>query len=225
VLAVAADIRQREECDRLVRLAARFSTVDILVNNAGLTFTYIVPDRCTRPKQPAFWEIADDVVATVIATNYLAADQMARRVAPAMAAAGWGRIINVTTKLGTMNRAGSSPYGPSKAALEMASEIWAKDMAGTGVTVNVLNPGTGANTEGLAAEMREASRLGRSPRLIEPEEMVPPLLWLISPQADGVNGYRFDASHWDTSVPPDEAARRNGRPAGFVLHEATTLTC
>ena len=46
--------------------------------------------------------------------------------APLMLERGWGRIVNVTTKLDTMNRAGSVPYGPSKAALEMASEIWAK---------------------------------------------------------------------------------------------------
>lgn len=56
------------------------------------------------------------------------------------------------------------------------------------------------------------------PRLVEPDEMVQPLLYVVSPAADAVNGYRFDALTWDASVPPAEAARRNGRPAGFILH-------
>jgi NAD(P)-dependent dehydrogenase (short-subunit alcohol dehydrogenase family) len=53
----------------------------------------------------------------------------------------WGRIINITTSLGTMIREGSPTYGPSKAALEAFSAIMAKDLVGTGVTVNVLVPG------------------------------------------------------------------------------------
>ena len=62
------------------------------------------------------------------------------------------------------------------------------------------------------------SREGRAPRLVEPEEMGPPLLWVVSPAADGVNGYRFDANLWDPALSPAEAARRAGRPAGFEMH-------
>src|SRR6266853_1099803 len=127
-------------------------------------------------------------------------------------------IVNVTTKLDTMNRVGTHPYGASKAALEMASEVWAKDVEGTGLTINIVNPGAGANTPGMADEMRAMSREGRAPRLVEPEEMVPPLLYVVSREADRVNGYRFDANLWDPSLPAAEAARRAGRPAGFVLH-------
>src|SRR5258708_24594327 len=93
---------------------------------------------------------------------------------------GWGRIVNVTTKLDTMNRIGTHPYGASKAGLEMATEVWAKDAAGTGMTVNIVNPGAGANTPGMAEEARAASAAGRTPRLVEPEEMVPPMLFLPS---------------------------------------------
>jgi NAD(P)-dependent dehydrogenase (short-subunit alcohol dehydrogenase family) len=53
----------------------------------------------------------------------------------------WGRIVNVTTSLGTMIREGSPTYGPSKAALEAFSAIMAKDLTGTGVPVNLLVPG------------------------------------------------------------------------------------
>jgi NAD(P)-dependent dehydrogenase (short-subunit alcohol dehydrogenase family) len=215
----AADIRMPAECDRLVAACVdRFGPVDILVNNAGLTFTYIAPDRFRRATPRKFWEVSDEVIQNVMDTNYVAADQMTRRVAPGMVARGWGRIVNVTTKLSTMNMIGAMPYGASKAALEMATEVWAKELAGTGVTANIVNPGAGANTPGMAQEMRDRSRAGTASRLVEPEEMVPPLLFVASRAADKVNGYRFDANAWDASLPPGEAARANGRPAGFALH-------
>lgn len=214
-----ADIRSPAACDKVVNEAlTTFGRIDILVNNAGLTFTYIDPERFRREKPRKFWEIRDEVIQNVMDTNYVAADQMARRVAPHMVQQGWGRVINVTTKLDTMNREGSMPYGSSKAALEMATEIWAKEAAGSGMTVNIVNPGAGANTPGMNQELRDWSRDGKVPRLVEPDEMVPPLLYVVSAAADKVNGYRFDAMTWDVSLPPAEAARLNGRPAGFVLH-------
>jgi 3-oxoacyl-[acyl-carrier protein] reductase len=219
VHALVADLRHAEECDRVVTAAQdRLGGVDILVNNAGLTFTYIDPARYRRSTMQHFWEVGDDIIENVIATNYLAGDRLARRVARGMVERGWGRIVNVTTKLDTMNRAGTHPYGASKAALEMATEAWAKEAEGTGLTINIVNPGAGANTPGMAAEMREMSRDGRAARLVEPDEMVPPLLYVVSRDADKVNGYRFDANLWDASLAPAEAARRADRPAGFAMH-------
>jgi NAD(P)-dependent dehydrogenase (short-subunit alcohol dehydrogenase family) len=219
LLPLVADLRKPADCDGVIAVALkRFGTLHMLINSAGLTFTYIWPDLYRRPVKPKFWELTDEIVQNVMDTNYVAADQMARRAAPLLVKAGWGRIVNVTTKLDTMNRPTSGPYGASKAALEMATEIWAQELAGTGVTVNILNPGAGAHTPGMASEASEASRAGRLPRFVEPDEMVPPLLWLVSAAADAVNGYRFDALNWDTSLPPAEAARRIVRKAGFELH-------
>jgi 3-oxoacyl-[acyl-carrier protein] reductase len=219
ILSLVADLRRPADCDRVVAMAlSRFGGVHILVNNAGLTFTTIDPARFRRAEPQKFWQVSDDIVRAVIETNYLAADQMARRVAPAMVKEGWGRIVNVTTKLDTMNRPHTSPYGASKAALEMATEVWAKEVEGTGLTINIVNPGAGANTPGMAEEMRTMSREGRTPRLVEPDEMVPPLVYVVSREADHINGFRFDANLWDPSLPPAEAARRAGRPAGFEMH-------
>jgi len=216
---LVADLREAGECDRVVAAARdRFGRVDILVNCAGLTFTYIDPPRFRRPTIQRFYEVGDEIIDNVVAVNLIAADRLSRRVAPAMVAAGWGRIVNVTTKLDTMNREGTHPYGATKAALEMATEVWAKDVEGTGLTINIVNPGAGANTPGMAEEMREMSRDGRAARLVEPDEMVPPLLYVVSREADRVNGYRFDANAWDPALPPAEAASRAGRPAGFILH-------
>jgi short-subunit dehydrogenase len=137
---------------------------------------------------------------------------MARRVAPPMVEQDWGGIVNVTTKLDTMNRPHTSPCGGSQAALEMATEVWAK-VEGTGLTINIVNPGAGANTPGMAEEMRAMSGKGPAPHLVEPDEMVLPLLYVASREADTINGWRFDANLWDSSLPPLEAARR----AGFEL--------
>ena len=219
ILPLVADLRRSADCDRVAAMTlSRFGGMHILINNAGLTFTTIDPARFRRAEPQKFWQVSDDIVRAVIETNYLAADQMARRVAPQMVERGWGRIVNVTTKLDTMNRPHTSPYGASKAALEMATEVWAKEVEGTGLTINIVNPGAGANTPGMAEEMRAMSREGRAPRLVEPGEMVPPLLYVVSREADTVNGWRFDANLWDPSLPPAEAACRAGRPAGFGLH-------
>ena len=219
ILPLVADLRRPTDCDRVVATAReRLGTPQILVNNAGLTFTTIDPARYRRAEPQKFWQVPDEIVRAVIETNYIAADQMARRVAPRMVEAGWGRIVNVTTKLDTMNRPHTSPYGASKAALEMATEVWAKEVEGTGLTINIVNPGAGANTPGMAEEMRAMSHEGRAPRLVEPEEMVPPLLYVVSREADNVNGRRFDANLWDAALPLAEAARRAGRAAGFEMH-------
>jgi len=216
---MVADLRDAGECDRVVAATQeRFGKVDILVNNAGLTFTYIDPARFRRDSIQRFWQVGDEIIDNVITTNYIAADRLARRVAPTMVERGWGRIVNVTTKLDTMNRIGTHPYGAAKAALEMATEVWAKDAAGSGLTVNIVNPGAGANTPGMAEEARALSAAGKMARLVEPEEMVPPILFVASREADPVNGWRFDANLWDPALPPREAAWLAGRPAGFVFH-------
>jgi NAD(P)-dependent dehydrogenase (short-subunit alcohol dehydrogenase family) len=236
LLPLVADLRRPEECDRaFAETRARFGgDPSILVNSAGLTFTFIDPERFRREKPQRFWECGDDIIQAVMDTNYVAADQMARRAVPSMLRAGWGRIVNVTTKLDTMNRAGSSPYGPSKAALEMATEIWAKELANTGVTANIVNPGAGANTPGMAAEMRARSAASPVPLLVEPDDMVAPLLFVVSRAADGVNGFRFDANDWEkdrdprtmtlptgtppTGTLPTRTRPIGARPAGFTLH-------
>jgi 3-oxoacyl-[acyl-carrier protein] reductase len=100
----------------------------------------------------------------------------------------------------------------------MATEVWAKEIAGSGVTVNIVNPGAGANTPGMAKEMREWSATGKAAKLVEPDEMVAPLLFVVSREADAVNGYRFDANTWRTDLPPAESARLTGRRAGFEFY-------
>ncbi len=135
---------------------------------------------------------------------------MARAVVPHMLNAGRGRIVTVTTSLGTMLREGYVLYGASKAAAEAATAVMSADLAGTGVTANVLVPGGMTDTRIVP----DAAVADRS-RLLRPEIMAPPLLWLVSDAAAGATGQRFLAAHWDPSLPPAEAAEKCGAPIAW----------
>jgi 3-oxoacyl-[acyl-carrier protein] reductase len=134
---------------------------------------------------------------------------MARAITPVLLRQGWGRIVNVTTSHFTMVMQGFSPYGPSKAAVEAATVIWAKDLADTGVTVNALVPGGPANTR-----MIPTSEISNRSTLIQPEVMVAPICWLMSRQSDGVTNRRIIAKEWDGVVAHDAPAQV-GAPAGW----------
>ena len=216
--AAIGDIRRPADCDALVAAAMQaFGGIDMLVNNAGLTFTFADPERFSRGTMLRFWDIADEKIQAVMDTNFMGAQHMTRRIVPIMLEQGSGHIVNVTTKLDTMNREGSGAYGASKAAFEMATEIWAKELTGTGIRVNIVNPGMGADTPGMAVEMREKAKAG-SAKLLAPDEMGPPLVWLASDQAGDVHGIRIDAHLWDTQIDPREAIKKAGRPVGLTLH-------
>lgn len=216
--ATIGDIRNPADCDALVATALRqFSRIDLLVNNAGLTFTFADPERFKRGTMLRFWEIADDIIQAVVDTNFVGAQQMSARIVPIMLAQGSGHIVNVTTKLDTMNREGSGAYGASKAAFEMATEIWAKELAGSCIRVNIVNPGMGADTPGMATEVRDKAKAGQT-SLLAPDDMGPPLVWLASDDARDVHGWRIDANLWDKNLDPRQAMKKAGRPVGLTTH-------
>ncbi len=212
VLPIAADVTHEADCARAVaETVARFGRLDILVNNAGRGMKYVSESFMSEPTR--FWETDPDTWRMVIDTNVNGPFLMARAAVPAMLDAGWGRIVNVSMNQTTMRRQGFSPYGPSKAALESETIIWAQDLAGTGVTVNALLPG-GATLTGMIPDgIDEAVRA----KLLDPAVMVPPLLWLASEQSDGVTGHRIDASRWRTDVDEDAAAREAADEAGWAV--------
>jgi hypothetical protein len=107
---------------------------------------------------------------------------MARAVVPHMLKANRGRVITVTTSLGTMVREGYLLYGASKAAAEAAMAVLAADLKGTNVTANVLVPGGVTNTALVGDNAGDRSKM------LQPEVMVAPLLWLVSDAANGVAG-------------------------------------
>ena len=92
----------------------------------------------------------------------------------------------------TMQRAGFSPYGPSKAALQIETIIWAQDLAGTGVTVECAASRratlTGMIPPGVPQHVRAS--------LLDPGIMIRLLLWMVSPASDRITGKRLVANRW-----------------------------
>jgi len=123
ILPLVADLRQPADCDGVVAMAQeRFGGLHILVNNAGLTFTTIDP-------RASAGESAEILAAAGRRRPCRDRDQLHRRGSDgpprrgAMVEQRWP-YRQCDTKLDTMNRAHTSPYGASKAALEMATEVW-----------------------------------------------------------------------------------------------------
>jgi 3-oxoacyl-[acyl-carrier protein] reductase len=199
-LAVIGDLRQPEECARIAaEVKAAFGAVHVLVNNAAISMS--------GPGEPV-WRADVDEWRRLVQTNVDGPFFMTRAVAPALVAQGFGKIINVSTGLPTMVRKQFSPYGPSKAFLEAASRIWAEELAGTGVTVNVLLPGGAVDTAADVTGMPTPGRTFQSASI-----MAAPILWLASNQSNGHTGERFVASRWDEKLPLAErilAARQDG---------------
>jgi len=210
LLTIEVDLARDEAIDEIVAKArGRFGVVDILVNNAGVGQATMRTDNRQRPIK--FWEVTPEQWKLFVAVHNNAPMALSRALVHDMMRQKWGRIVNITTSLGTMIREGSPTYGPSKAALEAFSAIMAKDLAGTGVTVNVLVPGGVTNTPMVPPE----AGFDRA-EMIQPAVMAPPLNWLVSDAAAGVTGRRFLAVHWDPSLAPEEAAAKAGAPVAWT---------
>ena len=234
-ISMAADVSDPDACKRVVRATeAEFKSIDILVNNAARGPVEQLSDigRRTQIEQGLptktqlkhvgdgnhFWEGDVEGHRRMILTNLFGPFLMARACVAGMIDRGFGRIINITTSRPTMVHTGFGPYGPLKAAFEASSRIWAAELEGTGVTVNVLIPGGASDTSAIPGEgvgtRAPPFRAGEGPRgqegfakgLLPPSIMAPPLLWLASNESNGITGRRFLARDWSESKSPGEAA-------------------
>jgi NAD(P)-dependent dehydrogenase (short-subunit alcohol dehydrogenase family) len=143
VHAIALDVADPEAAAAAVgEVRRRFGRLDVLVNNAGVHYDT--------------WEgVADAdwrIVREAFETNLFGAWRLAQAAAPLMRAAGWGRIVNVSSEAGSLALmgAGTPAYATSKAALNALTRILAAELRGTGVLVNAVCPGWVATDMGGA---------------------------------------------------------------------------
>ncbi|GAA2833323.1 SDR family NAD(P)-dependent oxidoreductase [Crossiella cryophila] len=189
ITGVAADIATAEGADGLFE---QLPDVDILINNTGIF----------EPK-PVF-EITDADWLRFFEVNVLSGVRLSRHYAPRMAARGWGRVIFVSSESAVMIPREMVHYGMTKTAQLSVARGLALEVAGTGVTVNSVLPGS-TLTEGVrtfigelypdlpfeAAE-REFMATDRPTsllkRLIRPEEIANLIVYTASEGASATTG-------------------------------------
>ncbi len=207
---ISADLSDAAEVERLADDAiAQLGQVDILINNAGIGSGTLRPDFVANHVR--FWEHTPEHTRRFFQINVMSPFRLVIRFVDGMKARKWGRIVNVTTSLDTMLREGMAGYSGSKAGLEAETAVMAKDLAGTGVTANVLVPGGPANTPIIP----DVNKFDRS-TLIQPDQMVAPILWLASTKSDGVTGRRYASVKWDRTLPDAVAEQQAGAPVAWT---------
>ena len=206
---IAADVGRDDSAGRIVAATREaFGGLDILVNNAG-----VGPNTVRQGAKPTgdFRQVEPQDFRRILEVNTVAPFLMTRAAVGPMIEQRWGRVINVTTSLDSMWRKGMLPYGGSKAANEAHCCIMAEELAGTGVTVNILVPGGPVNTRLVGDNFTPAEKQ----KLIQPDIMVTPLLWLVSPASDAITGKRFIAAFWDKALQVDQAAEKCSAPMAW----------
>ncbi|MEH6589652.1 MAG: 3-oxoacyl-ACP reductase FabG [Halioglobus sp.] len=163
----------------LAAINERFSPPLVLVNNAGIT-----RDNILMRMKSDEW---DDVIETNLSALYRVSKVCLR----GMTKARWGRIINITSVVGSMGNAGQANYAATKAGAEGFSRSLARELGSRSITVNCVAPGF-IDTD-MTKELSEAQRdfmLERIPlgRLGAPEEIAALVGFLCSEEAGYITG-------------------------------------
>jgi NAD(P)-dependent dehydrogenase (short-subunit alcohol dehydrogenase family) len=180
---VHADVRVEEEVRNLIdQTVARFGRLDIAVNNAA-----------TEGRKGLVTEQTAETYAATFDTNVLGVLLSMKHEQRVMVPQGSGSIVNVSSAYGSIGAAGASVYVASKHAVEGLTKSAALEMAGTGVRVNVVAPGTtdtGMLTRFTNNDENKAALVSTVPfqRLAAPEEIAQVIAFVASANASYMTG-------------------------------------
>ncbi|EPX81906.1 3-oxoacyl-ACP reductase FabG [Salipiger mucosus] len=174
------DLSDAEAVTALPKQAAEaMGAVDILVNNAGIT------------RDNLFMRMSDDEWQSVLDVNLSATFRLCKGVMRGMMKARWGRIVNISSVVGSIGNPGQANYAAAKAGMVGMSKSLAHEVATRGITVNAVAPGfiETAMTAKLTDDQR-AGLLQQVPagRMGAPEEIAAAVLYLASPEAAYTTG-------------------------------------
>lgn len=174
------NVRQAAQIDPLIeRVVQSFGKLSILVNNAGVT-----ADTLAMRMRDEQWD-------EVIDTNLTGAFRLARGVMRGMIKAKHGRIINVSSVVGSSGNAGQVNYAAAKAGLEGMTRSLARELGSRGITVNCVAPGfIDTDMTRALSEAQSQAALAQIPlgRLGDPGEIAAAVAFLASPAAGYITG-------------------------------------
>lgn len=153
--------------------------VDILINNAGIT------------RDNLFMRMSDDEWDSVINVNLSATFKLCKGVLRGMMKSRWGRIVNISSIVGTTGNPGQGNYAASKAGVVGMSKSLAYEVASRGITVNAVAPGfiATAMTDKLTDDQKDKINVQiPAGRMGTPEEIAAAVLYLAAPEAAYVTG-------------------------------------
>jgi 3-oxoacyl-[acyl-carrier protein] reductase len=186
-LAVQADVADPAAVQALFDSAvARFGRVDVLVNNAG-----IMPSSL-----PTVAETDDQTFDRLFAVNVKGTFNTLRAAAGCLQHG--GRIVNFSTSVIGMGLPGYAVYGATKGAVEVLTNIMAKELRGKNITVNAIAPGPTATDLFLNGKTEETvqrmAKLAPLERLGTPDDIAAAVALLVGPDGGWINGQTLRAN-------------------------------
>jgi len=177
---VVLDVTDAVNCAAVIDdVQKNVGSLAILVNNAGITQDQLA------------MRMKDDEWDSVIATNLTAVGRLSRAVLRGMMKAKFGRIINITSVVGSSGNAGQMNYAAAKAGVAGMSRALAREIGSRNITVNCIAPGfiDTDMTKSLGAD-QHAALLTQIPlaRLGAPEDIAHAVAFLAGPQASYITG-------------------------------------
>jgi NAD(P)-dependent dehydrogenase (short-subunit alcohol dehydrogenase family) len=163
-----------------LHVGERFDAVDLLINNAGI---WTAPDEPERASSGPLADLRPDAVLEVLRINAVAPILVTQALAPSLAAAGRGVVVNISSWLGSIRGAtdrSNIAYAMSKAALNMLTGRLAAELAGQGTIVVSMSPGW------------VATDMGGSSAPLEPPESVQGMLNVVSALTPAQSGSFLD---------------------------------
>ena len=179
-VAAALDISDAASVENCVgSVLEAHEKIDILINNAGIT-----RDNLLLRMKPEDWQ-------SVVSTNLDGTYRMCRAVVPKMVRASSGRIVNISSVVGTLGNPGQANYAATKAGVEAFSRSLARELGSRNITINCVAPGfiDTDMTRALDAKQRDAL-LSQVPlgRLGTPQDVADAVAFLVGSGAAYVTG-------------------------------------
>ena len=186
------------------KIANIYGNIDVLIYNVRGNYEL---------KEPLDMSFSD--LENIYNLEVVGAFAAVKMLLPRMIKQKHGKIFSISTSLKTMIGTGLSPYGASKAGLELTHITWSRELKEHNIDVNILLPGGASDTDFIPESMVPGEVGKRQDKILPGDIIVPPAVWLCTNETNGVTGRRIIAKYWDQKLPPKESFEKCLQP----IHE------